>query len=295
MTAAGRPATMTTPSAAVLGFRSELIFHRADGEVVDCRAEHGCRVIRTPSNPTYYWGNYLLFDRAPRPGDAQRWPALFEHLIVAGQPQSAHRAFGWMEDAPGDAAGFLADGYTRNDASVMQTTSVPTAPAPCVRAQLQPFALAGADAERDWSALVELSVATRGAQFEESYYWLFARRRVERWRALALAGQGNWFGAFLDEPATGRRLVAALGVYVETKPEDGERLARYQSVMTDAAYRRRGLCRALIATAARYAREELRADRLIIVAAAGEMPEQLYAGLGFVVAGLQRGVQRMPG
>ncbi|MBS1135244.1 MAG: hypothetical protein H6R02_2385, partial [Burkholderiaceae bacterium] len=79
------------------------------------------------------------------------------------------------------------------------------------------------------------------------------------------------------------------------EPEDGERLARYQSVMTDAAYRRRGLCRALVATAARHAREELRADRLIIAAAAGEMPEQLYASLGFAAAGLQRGVQRMPG
>jgi GNAT superfamily N-acetyltransferase len=296
VTAAGRPATMTTPSAAALGFRSELIFHRADGEVVDCRAEHGCRVIRTPSNPTYYWGNYLLFDRAPRSGDAQRWPALFDRLIAAGQPQSTHRAFGWMEDAPGDTAGFLADGYTQNDASVMQTTSVPTAPAPSVKAQLRPFTLAGAgaDAERDWSALVELSVATRGVQFEESDYWPFARRRVERWRAVAHAGQGNWFGAFLDDPAACPQLLAALGVYVEAEPEDGERLARYQSVMTDAAYRRRGLCRALIATAARHAREELLADRLIIVAAAGKMPEQLYAGLGFVAAGLQRGVQRMP-
>jgi GNAT superfamily N-acetyltransferase len=64
--------------------------------------------------------------------------------------------------------------------------------------------------------------------------------------------------------------------------------------MTDAAYRRRGLCRALIAAAAQHARDDLCADRLVIVAAAGEMPEQLYAGLGFVAAGLQRGVQRMP-
>jgi GNAT superfamily N-acetyltransferase len=285
---------MTTPSAAALGFRSELIFHRADGEVIDCRAEHGCRVIRTPSSPTYYWGNYLLFERAPRPGDAQRWPALFECLIAAAQPESTHRAFGWMEDAPGDIAGFLADGYTQNDASVMQTTSVTATPAPSVKAELRPFALAGATAERDWSALVELSVATRGVQFEENDYRPFARRRIERWRLLADVGQGNWFGAFLDEPATGPRLVAALGVYVEGKPEDGERLGRYQSVMTDAAYRRRGLCRALLATAARHARNELRADRLIIVAAAGEMPEQLYAGLGFVAAGLQRGVQRIP-
>ena len=286
---------MATPAAAALGFRSELIFHRADGEVIDCRAEHGCRVIRTPSNPTYYWGNYLLFEHAPRPGDEWRWPELFERLIAAAQPESTHRAFGWMEDAPGDISGFLADGYTQNNAVVMQTSVVPTVPAPTLDVQLRPFALAGDAAERDWSALVALSVATRGEQFEESDYWPFARRRVERWRTLAHAGQGNWFGAFLDVAEAGPRLVAALGVYVEAEPEAGERLARYQSVMTDAAYRRRGLCRALVAAAARHARDELRADRLIIVAAAGEMPEQLYAGLGFVAAGLQRGVQRMPG
>jgi hypothetical protein len=39
-------------------------------------------------------------------------------------------------------------------------------------------------------------------------------------------------------------------------------------------------------------RETLAADRFIIVAAAGEMPEQLYASVGFVAAGRQRGVQR---
>ncbi len=89
-------------------------------------------------------------------------------------------------------------------------------------------------------------------------------------------------------------LVAALGIYAEAEREDGERLARYQAVTTAEPFRRRGLCRALIALAARYARDQLRADRLIIVAAAGEMPEQLYASVGFVAAGLQRGVQRMP-
>jgi predicted GNAT family N-acyltransferase len=62
--------------------------------------------------------------------------------------------------------------------------------------------------------------------------------------------------------------------------------------MTDAAYRRRGLCRALIAAATRHVRETLAADRFIIVAAAGEMPEQLYANVGFIAAGRQRGVQR---
>lgn len=280
-------------SAAALGFRSELIFHRADGEVIDCRAEHGCRVIRTPANPTYYWGNYLLFEHAPRPDDAQRWPTLFDRLIAAHQPQSTHRAFGWMEDAAGDITAFLADGYTQNNAVVMQSTRVPAVPEPTIDAQLRPFALDGAPADREWSALAELSVATRDPEYAEAGYRVFARQRVERWRALARAGRGNWFGAFFDPSGAAPRLLSALGVYAELEREDGERLARYQSVMTAAAYRRRGLCRALIAMAARHAKDGLQADRLVIVAAAGEMPEKLYASVGFAAAGLQRGVQRL--
>jgi hypothetical protein len=280
-------------SAAALGFRSELIFHRADGEVIDCRAEHGCRVIRTTSNPTYYWGNYLLFERAPGPDDARRWPALFGQLIAAIQPRSTHRAFGWMEDAPGDVGAFLADGYSQNNAVVMQSIDVPVVPAPTIDARLRPFALDGTEADIEWSALVELSVATRDPDYGEEGYRLFARQRVERWRALARAGRGNWFGAFLDQSGPAPRLAAALGIYAEVEREGGERLARYQSVMTEGGYRRRGLCRALIALAARHAKEDLQADRLIIAAANGEMPEQLYASVGFVAAGLQRGVQRM--
>jgi ribosomal protein S18 acetylase RimI-like enzyme len=280
-------------SAAELGFRSELMFHRADGEVLDCRVEHGCRVIRTPSNPTFFWGNFLLFDRAPVAGDAQAWPALFERLISAIQPESTHRAFGWIADEEGDRQAFLRDGYTVNDAVVMQATSPPRASGPAMAARLRPFALHGSAAERDWARLVALNVANREPAHEEDAYCTFTRRRVAAWRALATAGRGNWFGAFVDGGQGESRLVSALGIFVEDRPEGAERLARYQSVVTDAAFRRRGLCRALMGLAARYACAERGADRLIVVAAAGEMPERLYASLGFETAGLQRGVQRM--
>ena len=162
-----------------------------------------------------------------------------------------------MEDAEGDVGGFLADGYSMNNAVVMQSTDVPRVPAPTIDARLRPFAPAGGEAESEWTALVELSVATRDPHYGEEGYRSFARQRVASWRALARAGRGNWFGAFIDQAGSAPRLVAALGVYAEAEREDGQRLARYQSVMTDGAYRRRGLCRALIAMAARHAREML--------------------------------------
>jgi ribosomal protein S18 acetylase RimI-like enzyme len=277
-------------SGAELGFRSELIFHRADGEVVDLRVEHGCRLIRTPSNPSFFWGNYLLFDRAPRAGDARRWEGLFERLIADAQPESTHRTFGWIEDAAGEIDDFLAAGYRRNDTVVMQTTQLPDVPAPTLAAALRSFALRGAAAEREWAQLLELHVATRGPEFDAEAYRPFARRSVGRWRALAEAGQGGWFGAFVGDGGQ-TRLAAALGLCAEREPEHGERIARFQAVMTDERFRRRGLCRALIATAMREVRSALAADRFVIVAAAGEMPEQLYASVGFVTAGRQRGVQ----
>jgi len=119
---------------AELGFRSELIFHRADGAVEDQRAAHDCRVIRTRSNPSFFWGNYLLFDRAPRTGDRPRWEELFQQLIAREQPESTHRAFGWIEDTPGEIDEFLAAGYRCNDTVVMQTVQIPSVPRPSIDA-----------------------------------------------------------------------------------------------------------------------------------------------------------------
>lgn len=186
-------------SAAALGFRSELIFHCADGEVLDCRAEHGCRVIRTPSNPTFFWGNYLLFDRAPVAEDAVRWPRLFERLIAGRQPESTHRAFGWIEDSPGDIVRFVEGGYQINNAAVMLSTRVPEVPAPTLGVQLRALCVAGDGADSVWSQLVALHVATRAPQFEEQGYWTYAQRSVERWRR-----PGGAAGSVPSSSETGR-------------------------------------------------------------------------------------------
>lgn len=257
--------------------------------MIDLRAEHGCWLVRTPANPTFYWGNTLLFQRAPEVGDYPRWMALFERLIAAPQPASAHRTFGWIEDAPGEIGPFLAAGFERNDAVVMQATDLPPAAVPAVPVQLR--ALAG---DGDWAQLVELLVHTRAAAHESATYRPFAAQRVAGWRALAARGQGGWFGAWVDERGL-PVLAAALGIFVEREAVNGERLARYQSVATAVAYRRRGLCRALLAHAGRHARTALAADRLIIVAMADELPQRIYEGTGFRAAGLQRGLERRPG
>lgn len=273
---------------AALGFRSELIFHRFDGEVIDLRAEQGVQVIRTPGNPLYFWGNFLLFDRAPVASDLPRWDALFERWITAVQPLCTHRAYGWLQDAPGDVDAFVAAGYTRNDTTVLHAERLPPAPPPRVAARLRPF-----DGARDWAAQLAADVAHRDPVHSEASYRAFCLGRNARWRDMIVAGHGQWFGAFVSDGGS-ERLAASLGIFAEAVPIDGQRLARFQWVSTQPQFRRQGLCRALLTHAAEFATTCLGADRLVIAAAADEMPEQLYRVAGFSCAGRQRGLQRLP-
>ena len=73
----------------------------------------GYLAVRSPTNPTHHWGNLLVFDDAPAPGDGERWEALFA-AEFADEPRVLHRTFAW--DRTDDARGamdseFRARGY----------------------------------------------------------------------------------------------------------------------------------------------------------------------------------------
>ena len=49
-----------------LGFRTDLRLLEMTGSVIEDRGTH--LVVRTPDNPTYFWGNFLLLRQLPFPG-----------------------------------------------------------------------------------------------------------------------------------------------------------------------------------------------------------------------------------
>src|SRR5687767_11153038 len=61
-----------------LGYRTDLFFVAFDGEVID-RGDY--LVARSPLNPKHYWGNFLVFDHPPAPGEMCRWRELFAEEI----------------------------------------------------------------------------------------------------------------------------------------------------------------------------------------------------------------------
>ena len=90
-----------------LAYRTDLMFPRFDGRVRD---GGDYLVVESPSNPGYYWGNFLLFQSPPRAGDAERWPAAFAHELGTA-PGITHVSLGWGGDERGEIQPLLDAGY----------------------------------------------------------------------------------------------------------------------------------------------------------------------------------------
>ena len=257
-----------------LGFRTDLIFPAFDGEIID-RGHY--LVIKTPANPSFHFGNFLLFDSAPAESDLSRWQKLFAKEI--GKPdQVEHLAFGW--DTGRNEAGliqpFLDHGY-HLEISVVLTAK---------RADLNPksspdFTIRQLSSKDDWEQSVENQVISRDPIYSEGGYRDFRQGQAERYRKMTTAGLGAWFGAFYGE-----RLVGDLGIFASKE------LGRYQSVQTHPDFRRRGIASALVYHAGQYAFEVHDIERLVIVAEADSSPQRLYQSIGFQFKEYQMGIWR---
>ncbi|MGA9856696.1 MAG: GNAT family N-acetyltransferase [Solirubrobacteraceae bacterium] len=249
----------------------------------------GYVVIRSPSNPTHYWGNALLFDDPPTLGDRARWEDLFR-AEFADQPATEHLTFGWdRTDGEVGAADteFVARGYDleRNVGLLALATAI--RPHPRANREVQVRALdpqPGADAQL-WDEVIELQVAGRDpGRFAEEPHRHFTRSRLDDLRTLFCAGRGAWYVAV----APGAGVVGSLGIVVT-----GTR-GRFQAVDTAASHRRRGICSRLVVDAARDAVVRHGARRLVIVADPDYHAIGIYESLGFTRAERSAGVCLAP-
>ena len=137
---------------ASLAFRTDLAMLEHSGSTVEDRGTH--LVVRTPDNPTYWWGNFLLLASAPHDeDDAQRWLDTFESLF----PDARHRTFG-VDGTAGtadDLAPFAALGLDTEWSSVMTATSVHEPPRPNTSATYRRLA-----SDADWAQQIEISCSS---------------------------------------------------------------------------------------------------------------------------------------
>src|SRR5690242_3455621 len=102
-----------------LSWTTDLAVRRAGGSSVEERPDH--LVVRTPDNPTFHWGNFVLVTDPASVDDAPRWLEVFEKEF----PDAAHRAIGLVADP--DAAAWTAVGLAIEHEDVLSTDARPEA------------------------------------------------------------------------------------------------------------------------------------------------------------------------
>lgn len=255
-----------------LGYRTDLMLLGLQGSVIEQRA--GYQVIRTPANPTFHWGNFLLVDRPPAPGTVSAWMSTFTRDF----PGAEHVAIG-VDGTSGDAGDeeeLAAAGLEADRSTVLTATGTAPPPRPNELAQFRML-----DSDADWEAALALQEAVH--PYGEPAGWDgFNGLRLLAMRQMQAQGFGAWFGAFLAG-----RMVSGLGVF-----GDGSGVVRFQSVDTHPAHRNQGLAGTLVHKASRYAQQDLAAQTQVIVAEQTGTAIRIYRSLGFRDAEIQVQLQR---
>src|ERR1051326_3306838 len=160
-----------------LGFRTDVALRVREGAEVADRGDH--LVIRTPGQPDFWWGNFLLIRGVPAPGQARHWLARF----AAEFPAARHVALGLdtAEDAeiPED---LTAAGLRPDRATVLTASRLRPPPHPNTQAQIRPLA-----GHEDWRQSVDLSRRCFGDQEPGD----FVVRRAAARQRMTEAGLGR--------------------------------------------------------------------------------------------------------
>lgn len=223
-------------------------------------------MTRTPSNPSFWWGNYLLYPEPPRPGDAPTW--LADHACELPGLQATLLAWDRPDGAQGELQPFLDEAFALDDGTVLTARR-----GDLRRAKLAPdVSVIALGTDAHWSDAVTVLTNAFAPNRSGSLAALreFTEKQCARYRAMQEAGVGQWYGAVLDG-----QLAGALGVVRDRE------LGRFQLVGTDPRFARRGVCSTIVHDAAALTFQRPGIATLVMAADATYHAAKVYEGVGF--------------
>lgn len=254
-----------------LAFATDLAIRAAEGSEV--RSTGGLTVVRTPGNPAFRWGNFVL---VPEAGD----PAVRARQHAEAFPGAGFVTVG-LDDARAvfDEGAWRAAGFEVERLAVLRSDGVG-------RQHLQasqPPIVRPLVSDEDWAA--ETAIAFELEPDGDAAHLEFTRRVGVVERAAVGRGSMLWLGV-----EDGGRIVATAGV-----ADAGDRLARFQDVQTREPFRRRGYAGALVLAGVRAAAAAFGSEGFVLVAEAAGPAIGLYRRLGFEQVETQVQLTRIDG
>ncbi|MEI6709997.1 MAG: GNAT family N-acetyltransferase [Actinomycetota bacterium] len=258
-----------------LAYVSDLAVRVTEGSIVE--RHEGYWRVETPNNPTFYWGNFLLFDETEGESDAQEMVDLFHREL----PAAKHVAIGIDATRHDDAryAGLDKLGIEVEWNAVLTASQGIIAKNPDTDIEVRRI-----KTDEEWGQYIEVGMSVRPERFAETPYREYLEGGISNKRSAQESGKAIWLGAVVDGV-----IAASLGVY-----DCGDGVARYQKVETHLDHQRKGLASQLIHEAAALAAQDFGTQRLVIVADPEDYAITLYRKLGFVDTEFQLQSQRQP-
>lgn len=249
--------------------RTDVFLASFDGVVEDLGY---ALALKTPSNPEFWWGNFIIYREPPDERSFQPGPGSWLYDQANHFPQSPVKLFAWdRPDGARGAAQAIPDLGLEIDTSAVLTATKATRPARFnPKVKVTPLATESDDDWQEATRALVVAFAPRRSGTMEALERFIARQMV-RYRAIQRAGLGQWFVAKVDGRPAG-----ALG-FLRC---DG--IGRYQLVGTDPAFARQGVCSTMLYEVARQALEVEKLERMVIAADATYHATQVYEAAGFV-------------
>lgn len=244
-----------------LSLRSNMIFARSESEIIE---RESYLVIKTLSNPTFHWGNYLIFKKPPVDGELTNWINIFQREF-SHYEEFQHYVFTWDEPIEPKSPDYLTHQFALEKSISLQASSLSLP-----KHYNKNIVVRVLTSERDWEEADELQVLTRDPKFSYDEYKDFKNKLSKSYLKLIGEQRGARFGAFLDDI-----LVADLGIYFE-----GD-LARYQSVVTHPEYRNQGICATLVYESGKHALRNWNVKTLAMEADPDYHAARIYESVGF--------------
>lgn len=254
-----------------LGYQSELIFTSFDGKVED-RGSYF--VVRTLTNPNYFWGNLLIFDRPPQKGDMPHWVHLFKKEFR--DPRIYHVTLAWDsgDGSVGDVSEFTNEQYELQATAVLSAGAAHKPPKFNSDLEVRPLRN-----RNEWDQMVQVQVRAAHDNLPKEEWEKFYRSQSLRYQEMSQANFGAWYGGFLNG-----RLVTGLGIFHKNG------VGRFQIVCTDPEFQRRGLCGTLVYQSAQHAFKEFKIKDLVMCADPDYHAIKIYESVGFQKQQLEHGV-----
>lgn len=248
-----------------LGYRTDLMVRRLAGSSITDGGR--CIVVRTPDNPWFHWGNFLLWPGPPSADELGEWIVAFTEEF----PDATHVTLGVDGTEIPERHHYPSAVGLEPDLSVVMTAQQPPKAGPVNgAASVRPLR-----SEQDWHQELALRLVLDGRDGQDPPlppgHREFLERSTDEARRMVEERRAEYFGAFTDE-----RLCSVVGI-----ASDRRGVARYQNVGTHPDYRRRGFASLLLARAGAFGVDDFGARLLVIVADRDGPAADLYGSVGF--------------